>query len=385
MKDLMRIRCDVHGWFHQVPYDHVRLNGCPSCSNARAGQKRRLPKTTMVERARCTHGDRYSYGNMPEGFGAAAKMTITCKIHGDFKQRYEDHVGGDGCPRCSGRHRWSTDEFVKNSVDVHGKIFTYDRTKYIGALEDIVITCKTHGDFTTQPSRHVLRGDGCPQCSPTRHTTIDDFLTRAKAKFGERYDYSSVEYVNVTTPVKIICAFHGVFEQPPVYHLQNAIGCQECSYNVSSKETAWLDSLKLPATTKRQAKITLGGRRRNVDAYDEQANTVYEFWGSWWHGHPDFFPPDDVHPKTKKTYGQLYQETLEKRRLIVEAGYTLVEIWEHDYNTQVDQGVANKPHGRLSRKMSLADQAARSRRGGTRAPGRRAQQKKQKRNNTSSF
>lgn len=45
------------------------------------------------------------------------------------------------------------------------------------------------------------------------------------------YDYSLIEYVNNTTPVKIICKTHGVFEQQPKTHLRGS-GCRECSYDV---------------------------------------------------------------------------------------------------------------------------------------------------------
>jgi len=45
------------------------------------------------------------------------------------------------------------------------------------------------------------------------------------------YDYSLVEYVNNTTPVKIICKTHGVFEQEPKLHLRGN-GCRACSYQI---------------------------------------------------------------------------------------------------------------------------------------------------------
>lgn len=114
--------------------------------------------------------------------------------------------------------------------------------------------------------------------------------------------------------------------------MDNAIGCGQCSYNVSTKETKWLDGFTMSAKAKRNTTVKLKGRRRNVDAFDPESKTVYEFWGDWWHGHPDFFDPKDIHPKTGTTFGELYQKTLEKRTDILEAGYTLVEIWEHEFD-----------------------------------------------------
>lgn len=305
-----------------------------------------------MKRFRAVHGDLYSYSNM-EFIKTDGKLAITCKKHGDFKQSFREHIKGGGCQRCSGRHRWTTSEFKENALRVHGVKYDYSKSVYTGALNELVITCGIHGDFTTQPSRHVLRGDGCPGCNRVRETTVEDFLERSAARFGNRYDYSLVEYVDTKTPVKIICSSHGVFEQPPSYHLANAVGCQQCSYNVSNKETAWLDSLDLPPTARRQAKLKLGTRMRNVDAFDPSTNTVYEFWGDWWHGHPDFFDPEAIHQLTKKTYGELYAATMRKRALIQKAGYTLVEIWEHEYDAMALAGTAPRPSGRLSVKKSL--------------------------------
>lgn len=327
----VKIKCPTHGWFEQKAGDHLRLTGCTQCGYELAGLKGRLTEYEIIKRFRQTHGDRYNYNNLNYTI-SSEKLTITCKLHGDFKQKLIDHQKGDGCPKCGKRHRWSTDEFIANSQAVHGDKYTYENTQYTGALNKTTITCKVHGDFTTQPARHVLGKNGCPKCSVVAHLTQEDFLQRATERFGKRYDYSLVKFVNVATPVKIICAKHGIFEQPPTYHLNSAIGCGQCSYNVSNKETQWLDTFDMSMNAKRNIRIDLDGRKRSVDAFDPDSNTVYEFWGDWWHGHPDFFNPDDIHPKTKTTYGELYQQTLEKRQAILNNGYTLVEIWEHEFD-----------------------------------------------------
>lgn len=76
----------------------------------------------------------------------------------------------------------------------------------------------------------------------------------------------------------------------------------------------------------------INGRRVYFDGYDPATHTVYEFYGDYWHGHPSRFPPDNLHPKTGTTYGELYQKTLDREDLIRSAGYKLVTIWEHEYD-----------------------------------------------------
>lgn len=67
-----------------------------------------------------------------------------------------------------------------------------------------------------------------------KRLTREGFINRAIAKHGHKYDYSEVEYVNNTTPVKIICPIHGPFMQTPHNHLQgkHGRGCPMCASTV---------------------------------------------------------------------------------------------------------------------------------------------------------
>lgn len=58
-----------------------------------------------------------------------------------------------------------------------------------------------------------------------------NFIEKAKAKHGDRYDYSQVDYKNGRTPVTVICPYHGSFQVCPEYHLRKSgtLGCPTCS------------------------------------------------------------------------------------------------------------------------------------------------------------
>ncbi len=60
-----------------------------------------------------------------------------------------------------------------------------------------------------------------------RRLTTDEFIKKAKAVHGDRYDYSQVDYVDARTKVTIICRDHGPFQQTPNKHLCKQ-GCGEC-------------------------------------------------------------------------------------------------------------------------------------------------------------
>jgi hypothetical protein len=57
--------------------------------------------------------------------------------------------------------------------------------------------------------------------------TTEEFIVKAKAVHGDRYDYSKVEYAGNKTKVCIICKEHGEFQQSPQKHLAGQ-GCIKC-------------------------------------------------------------------------------------------------------------------------------------------------------------
>ena len=59
--------------------------------------------------------------------------------------------------------------------------------------------------------------------------------------------------------------------------------------------------------------------------------TTNEFNGNFWHGNPKIFNSDDINPISKKTYGKLYEETIEKKELLEKHGYKVISIWESEF------------------------------------------------------
>lgn len=62
-----------------------------------------------------------------------------------------------------------------------------------------------------------------------RVRTTEEFVMRAKAVHGSKYDYSFSVFRDAKTPVKIVCPKHGMFEQLPFSHLKGH-GCRQCGY-----------------------------------------------------------------------------------------------------------------------------------------------------------
>ena len=59
--------------------------------------------------------------------------------------------------------------------------------------------------------------------------TTEEFIQKAKAVHGDKYDYSKVEYVNAYTKVCVLCPKHGEYLQRPAEHLRG-YGCSKCGH-----------------------------------------------------------------------------------------------------------------------------------------------------------
>ncbi len=106
--------------------------------------------------------------------------------------------------------------------------------------------------------------------------------------------------------------------------------CPRCSKGPVSKiSQKWLDFLSI-LTLKREYPVKDLNFR--VDGFDPETNTVYEFLGDYWHGNPEVFEAGKINPTNKKSFGKLYQETMERIDLLKENGYKVIYIWESDFN-----------------------------------------------------
>ena len=123
----------------------------------------------------------------------------------------------------------------------------------------------------------------------------------------------------------------------PIAHYNSCIGCPKCSNNGFSKPSIlWLDFLsKLYNIYIQHAhndgEYVITTTKYRSDGYCKENNTIYEFHGDYWHGNPKKFNPDDINEITKKTFKDLYDETLIRENKIKELGYNLVVIWENDW------------------------------------------------------
>ena len=243
------IICQEHGDFEQSPTNHLTGNGCPKCAAKYSRGKYRLTTLeTFLNQAFEIHQIKYDYSKV-DWKNTYTKITIICPIHGEFTQIPQNHIRLKcGCRKCgreiakSKVNKYNTDYFIENALKVHGDKYTYTNSLCINSTHKVEIECPVHGMFP-QPANQHLQGHGCPQCNfdqmaKDRAMGKELFIIKAKEKFGDKFDYSKVEYINGQINVILSCSLHGDFEVTPNNHLSKKSGCPTCNESKLESELA---------------------------------------------------------------------------------------------------------------------------------------------------
>ena len=238
--DPVMIICPEHGPLEQSATAHVGGRGCQKCGHALTGEINSITHEEFLEKAIARHGDRYDYSQTIYT-RSNQKVTIICREHGPFQQQANNHLMGQGCQKCgveyvSGLRRKTTEQFIEEAREIFGDKYDYSQVEYSGAFDKITIICPEHGPFEATPDNHVNGKKHCRGCAIEALTrTTEQFIKEARAKHGDKYDYSLTEYINIASNVTIICREHGPFEQSANAHLQGR-GCRRC-YDESRRVT----------------------------------------------------------------------------------------------------------------------------------------------------
>jgi hypothetical protein len=229
--------------------------------------------------------------------------------------------------------RYNTASYIDKARTVHGDKFDYSKVIYTSSHNKVKIVCPTHGEFEQRACDHIHQKQGCPECSHNMQWSHQQYSQKSKELFDDKFVLVT-EYTGMKHPITLSCKYHGEFTlKKAEKHLERKGGCPTCWYlgrlenlkpgNISKVEKDWLDSLSVPL---RQEKIVIEGRTYLVDGFDPVTDTVYEYYGSYWHGDPKKYSPDAYNKKTNTTFGELYQRTLTKEQEIKKR-YTLVTKW----------------------------------------------------------
>jgi hypothetical protein len=128
---------------------------------------KKLTTDIFIEKATIAHNGFYNYDKVSY-INSYTKVCIICPLHGEFWQRPSHHLIGQTCFTCSLDKKpvckkTTQERFVMQARNIHGDIYDYSKSLYIGGNDQIIITCRLHGDFSQIAGSHLF-GHGCPDC-----------------------------------------------------------------------------------------------------------------------------------------------------------------------------------------------------------------------------
>ena len=105
----------------------------------------------------------------------------------------------------------AANDFLQRALLTHGDKYDYSCVQYVNARTPVKVICNRCGNFWYPiPYAHAkpdFTGTGCPFCAGY-HRTTDDFVRAAKLIYGDRYDYSRVDYRKAKDKVIVYCPKH---------------------------------------------------------------------------------------------------------------------------------------------------------------------------------
>lgn len=164
--------------------------------------------------------------------GVNKPVKIECPIHGIYYQLGNSHLKGFGCAKCTGNNKSTTEEFIKKAVNVHGDRYDYSSVKYINAKTPVEIICKKHGTFQQTPDKHINAKHDCPKCSHGGIKLTHDEFETMAREVHGNKYQYLTEYVNSDTPMDMFCEIHGAFKQTPHNHIHDSNGCPKCARGI---------------------------------------------------------------------------------------------------------------------------------------------------------
>src|ERR1035437_3775085 len=129
------------------------------------------------------------------------------------------------------KEKLNTESFIKRAINKHGDKYIYDETVYIDYYTKLTITCLLHGKYKQLPNNHLC-GHGCSKCAKDKLSEqfisdVKSFVIKANIVHENKYDYSKAIYKGNKSKVEIKCYEHGIFTQIPANHL-TGYGCPKC-------------------------------------------------------------------------------------------------------------------------------------------------------------
>ncbi len=159
----------------------------------------------------------------------------------------------------------TTESFIAEAKEIYGDRYDYSKVDYKNRDHRVVVTCPVHGDFQVYARDH-LDGKGCPKCEKG-----EKFIAKLKEKFGDKFGLDEFVYESSITPVTLICPTHGAFSKLPNQILNLQFGCPHCGNDAKEEIHNAAVAKKQAAKEEKQRAIDEMNAQKLQEWKDERA------------------------------------------------------------------------------------------------------------------
>ena len=156
-------------------------------------------------------------------------VTIGCRLHGYFKQRPQEHLRHKVGCGLCSGSFMDTELFKDRAYRVWGDRWDYSAVEYENSSKTLRIKCPQHNKTFYQTASNHLSGKVGCNACSGRNLTTSEFVDKLKEVWGDRWDYSKTEFKTTDDKVIVTCPKHGDFYQRAMSLLKGMVGCTECS------------------------------------------------------------------------------------------------------------------------------------------------------------
>ena len=172
----IQVKCKdcKHIWMAN-PYDLLSGHGCPKCRYINNSNRTRMSHNMFLERLKQINPHIIVLGQYQT---SQQKINVKCAIcQHTWQVKPNTLLNGSGCANCAGLKKKTTNEFkddlrkINPTIDVLGE--------YLGNRTGIKVQCKSCGYIWAPTGKALLNGRGCPQCSKSGTSFMEQFILAA--------------------------------------------------------------------------------------------------------------------------------------------------------------------------------------------------------------
>ena len=178
----------------------------------------------------------------------------------------------------------TTEEIVKNFIEVHGNKYNYSHVQYKTAKDKVIIICSEHGEFEQLPQHHT-KGSGCRLCANKlinvnngKGFSQEKFIKTIVAKNIPNLSYDKVVYKSKREKVIVTCSVHGDYETTAEVLLKGN-GCRLCTqrgtWNKKEESQFIKDSIQKHGDTYEYSSVVYSGCFMKVTIFCKKHNSYF--------------------------------------------------------------------------------------------------------------